>query len=386
VATPPPTEAPTTVRAAFAELLGVDPSGDDTFVSIGGDSLSYVEMSVRLECLLGTLPTGWHLLPISELESRRRPPRVLARTETSVVLRAIGIMLVVGTHASLWRLPGGAHALLAVAGYNFARFQVRAGSMLSSAARIAVPSMCWIAIVATVSDKYGWPNALLINNMVGRSVDRWGYWFIEALVQILVVLAALSAVPALARLDRQWSFAVPTVAAAAGLLVRFDLIDVSTTQRTTRAHEVFWLFALGWAAARATTWWHRVIVTALAAIGIAGYFGHPSRELIVFGGVALLLWVPTLPVPRFALRVLVPVAAASLYVYLLHWQVFPPLQRLANPLVAVIGSILVGVGAWRFLQPASVAIGAVLGRVVGRQSTSRASAPSSGAPGSLHSV
>ena len=33
---------------------------DSTFVSLGGDSLSYVEMSVRLEQSLGHLPADWH--------------------------------------------------------------------------------------------------------------------------------------------------------------------------------------------------------------------------------------------------------------------------------------------------------------------------------------
>ena len=35
-----------------------------------------------------------------------------------------------------------------------------------------------------------------------------------------------------------------------------------------------------------------------AAAGVAGYFGDPQRELVVVAGVALLVFVPTLRLPR----------------------------------------------------------------------------------------
>ncbi|PRC62544.1 hypothetical protein C6A85_02505, partial [Mycobacterium sp. ITM-2017-0098] len=45
-----------------------------------------------------------------------------ATLETSVALRAAAIVLIVGSHADLFELWGGAHILLGVAGYNFGRF------------------------------------------------------------------------------------------------------------------------------------------------------------------------------------------------------------------------------------------------------------------------
>ena len=45
-----------------------------------------------------------------------------ATLETSVALRAVAIVLVVGSHAELFTLWGGAHILLGIAGYNFGRF------------------------------------------------------------------------------------------------------------------------------------------------------------------------------------------------------------------------------------------------------------------------
>jgi acyl-CoA synthetase (AMP-forming)/AMP-acid ligase II len=334
------------VRSAYTAILGVEASDDDTFVSLGGDSLSYVEMSIRLEELVGALPRDWHLTRIADLAPARRRSRVFAATDTSAVLRAAAIVLIVATHVGLWQLPGGAHTLLAIAGYNFARFQLHARSMFASIARVAVPSACWIAGVAAISDKYGWPNALLVHGFVERPGDLWGYWFIEALVQILVVLALLKAVPAVARLERAQPFALPLLAVAAGLLVRFDVIELTTDHRTSRAHEVFWLFALGWAAARAPGWTHRLLVSALAGVAVVGFFDNTSRELIILAGILLIIWMPTLPAPRVAQSVLAPIAGASLYIYLTHFQVYPLLDRLHGPEIAVAGAILVGVAAW----------------------------------------
>ena len=45
---------------------------EDSFVSLEGDSLSYVEMSIRVEEVLGHLPPSWHVTPIGELEARQR--------------------------------------------------------------------------------------------------------------------------------------------------------------------------------------------------------------------------------------------------------------------------------------------------------------------------
>ena len=344
------------VRGAFATVLGVEASGEDTFVGLGGDSLSYVEMSIRLEEVLGGLPRDWHATPLDELVAGAAGPPVGGRLDTTVVLRALAIVLVVGTHVDLWRLAGGAHTLLAVAGLNFARFQRRPATMLASAARIAVPSMCWIGVVAAVSDAWRWPNALLVNGWLGAPGDRWGYWYVEVVVQLLAVLALLFALPAVRALDRRAPFLLAVGAVTAGLAVRFDvLVEVTTTRPTAAPHEVFWLFALGWAAAHADTASRRLLVSALTVAAVPGFFGHGPRELVVAAGILLLVWVPHLPVPRLAGRLVGAVAGASLHVYLTHFQVYPPLLRLHGPAVAVAGSVVVGVAVWLLTRRACAA-------------------------------
>ncbi|HEX8632078.1 MAG TPA: non-ribosomal peptide synthetase, partial [Catenuloplanes sp.] len=108
VPAPEPNRQPADVRAVFAEVLErTDVTDDSTFVGLGGDSLSYVEMSLRLEQALGHLPADWHTTRVADLR-----PAASARTgrrrclETSVALRAVAIVLIVGSHIGLLDLPG----------------------------------------------------------------------------------------------------------------------------------------------------------------------------------------------------------------------------------------------------------------------------------------
>jgi hypothetical protein len=241
-------------------------------------------------------------------------------------------------------VEGGAHTLLAVAGFNFARFQLVSGRMLRSIARVAVPSTVWIGVMAATRDDFGLPHALLVNGFLGDASARWGYWYIEALVQLLLVLAAVLSVRRIRDWERDdpWRFAA--VVLAVGLLVRFDVFGLpDMAHPTARPHEVLWLFAVGWLAALSTSTGQRAVVSIVAAAAVHDFFARPLREAVVLGGVLLLVWVPYVRVVRPVNRVVAAVAGASLYIYLTHWAVYPPLRDLFSPAVATVGAVVVGV-------------------------------------------
>jgi acyl-CoA synthetase (AMP-forming)/AMP-acid ligase II len=369
---PPSTPAPATgpgdagrepdVRALFAEVLErPDARPGDTFVGLGGDSLSYVAVSVQLERLLGHLPPAWHVTPIERLRPRRRRVRWLRQVETGVVLRAVAAVLIVATHVGVLAVPGSAHVLLALAGYNFARFRLddrprgdRVRGTLLSVLRLALPSVLWIALAALlVTDAYGPLNVVLLNHVLGTETwdTSWHFWFVEVLVWTLVGVALLVAVPAVDRLERRAPFALALAVLAAGLTARFDLLPVDPVH----PQPVLWLFALGWAAARAAHRWQQVAVTLAAVLCVPGFFGDPQRDAVILVGVLLVLWVPTLPVPAPVAPLLATLAGASLFVYLTHWQVYPVL-RPVDPWLAVGASLLVGVAYARLGGAATAAV------------------------------
>ncbi|MCP3820627.1 AMP-binding protein [Streptomyces sp. A3M-1-3] len=347
-------DGPVDLCRLYAEILDRDDvTEDSSFASMGGDSLSYVEMSLRLEEALGRLPDTWHTLPIRELRQPVRPPvkgagaRGRRRSlETGIALRAVAIVLIVGSHIHLFMVKGGAHVLLGVAGYNFARFHLtsadrreRLRNMARSVARIAVPSMAWLALMLLVTDDYRLTNVLLLTSLLG---EHDGFWFIEALVYMLVVMAAVLAVPLLDRTERRFPFALPTALTALGLIGRYDLLGLDARGHIPLAVTVFWLFAMGWAAAKAVSVRQRLLVTAAALATVPGFFGQPAREAVIMAGLTLLVWVRNVPSLASVNRVAGVLASSSLYIYLTHWQVFP---RLGDQfaVVAMIASLLVGI-------------------------------------------
>ncbi len=367
---------PEGIRALYAELLGRPDAGlDDSFAGLGGDSLSYVEVAVGLEELLGEVPRDWPAMSVRELASRAPArdaptPRRMPRLETPAVLRAIAIVLIVGTHANLFGVQGGAHLLLAVAGYNLARFQLadvserrRVTGILKSAAQVVVPAALWIGGVALVTGAYQPTTALLVNSFLGAPQwsEQWQFWFLEAIVWSMLALAAVFAVPLVDRAERRHPFAFALGVLGIALVARVVLaggMQADATERYTPAI-IAWCVALGWLVARSASLVQRLLVSALVLTAVPGFFGDPARELVVVAGILVLLWLPTLPVLRQLVPVVGTLAAASMFVYLTHWQVYPHLEH-ELPWLATLLSLAVGVVVWKLytLVQARVARGA----------------------------
>ena len=343
---------PRTVHDAFRKVFGDQDLPDDaTFVSLGGDSLSYVRMTVELEHALGRLPADWPTTPLRRLAQLQPRRRAWSRMETAVGLRAAAIVLVVGSHVGLFHVLGGAHVLLAVAGWAFARFVLVPGvvepsrSILRGLARIAVPSALWITWRATVQDDVDLPNALLVNYVIDPAA--WGYWYIESLSQALALLAVVFAVPAVRRLERAYPFGFAVLALLVTLVGRlFPDTGNEFSDRLFSIHLVAWLFVLGWLVHRATTAGQRTITAVLVVVLVPSFFDDPLRGTVVTFGVLLLLLVPHIPLPRLAVRPIGAVAAASLSIYLTHYAVYPTLLVHLPPLLVLAACLAVGITTW----------------------------------------
>lgn len=364
------------IRELFAEVLRTDIdtiSASSTFVSLGGDSLSYVTMSVRLERLLGHLPRNWHETPISALQPR--PGSSALRTvETSMVLRAVAIVLVVGSHAGLFALWGGAHVLLAVAGFNFARFVLTSKSRLarlrhtaSTVAGIVIPTMLWVALViATGSQYYGLTNVVLLQKLLGPDGPTQGHlWFIEVIVHILVLASVLVAIPQADALERRFPVGFALSVLAVALLIRFDAFGYESNKDSWSTLHASFFFVIGWVAAKAASKHMRLIVTVAAAVSTIGYFNTTQRDLIVLGGILLLIWLPTMRLPAVGVHVMAVLASASLFIYLVHWQVIGPLD--AHPLAGTAVSLVLGVGMWWSFSRGVSSAGSTAQRILERR-------------------
>ncbi|MFT4656286.1 MAG: acyl-CoA synthetase (AMP-forming)/AMP-acid ligase II [Ilumatobacter sp.] len=367
-----------TVADTFALVFDLDEVGPDgTFVSLGGDSFSYVEMSIRLEDVLGDLPAGWHLMSIAELESQRpdakRRRRWTSKIETSVVIRAIAILLIVCTHMRVFRLAGGAHILLAVLGWNFARFQLlphdipnRLRRSVATVSRIAIPTSVWIGFNMLIAGGYSLGAMFLVNNYFGdpaRRGGRWEYWYFETFVQVTIVLALVFSIGAVRRLERSGPFVFALGVLAVTWLFRFEIVELGHSYNEVfRPHTVASFIALGWCAQRSSVVWQKVVVTALILVTTFGYFatvGYANqfdRELRIALMITALVWIPSLQLPSLLALVVGRIAAASMYIFLIHWQVWPLFTPLMNDRVAFVLTIGVGVLVWWVIEQLTRAV------------------------------
>jgi len=394
---PPTTPAPATalppmeaIRELYAESMGRVPGDRDSFVGLGGDSLSYVHVSLGLEEILGRLPSAWPSMTVGELAATATPRRPRPRwrerlaprwVETSVVLRAVAILCIVGQHIGLFDILGGAHVLIAVAGYNFARFQLTSASRLvrlrtqaRAIGRLAVPAMVWIALMLVLVDDYQLQNLFLANAIVGaeRWDSTWHFWFIEMLLYVLVAMAALLAIPAVDRFERRWPFALACGILLVGIAFRFHVVDLDLTN----PRPILWLFALGWAAGKATTWWQRVALAVVVVAAASGFYSDPQREAVIAAGVLAIIAMRRIPLPRLAVPVVGVLASASLYIYLVHWQVWQALPDVSRP---VVFALCIGAGllAWVVARSAGAALTAIHPRQLYRRGASIAASVTS---------
>ncbi len=348
-------DATTALVALYATVLArPDANEHSTFVDLDGDSLSYVELAVQLEQRLGTLPDDWPRIAIGDLAAHRPTATStwLARVDTTLVLRAVAVLTIVGTHVHLFRILGGAHILLGVAGYNFARFAASAPTTRDlwrrvgrTTGRIAVPTALWVTGVGLVAGTYSPANAVMLNWVLGPDewTSTWRLWFIEALVWILVLLAVVLSVPKVRGWYREHPFVVATSVAVVSAFARLDVFDLTSPPGRGTAPAVLWLVAVGWAAGVATSRRQRLLLSAVAVVTLPGFMDNPLREATIGAGLLALIWVRTVVMPRVLMPLVAVLASASLYIYLTHFEVY---RLTDSPWVNLASSLGLGIVVW----------------------------------------
>ena len=249
--------------------------------------------------------------------------------------------------------------LLAVAGFNFARFTLvgehrdilRRG--LASLSTVVVPASVWIAVVALTTGMYRLHTAAFVDGFLAGPnwTKNTQFWFLEVLVWSTLAALALMSLPVVARLHRRSPFGLALAVLAATAALRFLTTGIEANDiERYRLHAVAMFFALGWAAAKAADLRQRLIVTGATVLLTPGFFDQPTREAVVVIGISILLWLPTVPLPRAVAAVSGHIAAYSLCIYLTHWVVYPPLET-DHPVLAVLASIAVGTAYGVAMRP-----------------------------------
>lgn len=339
----------------------------DSFVSLGGDSLSYLQVQIVLDDRLGAAPRGWERMTIAQLESlvanageTTRMPRTRVSLGVDVVLRLLAISMIVMQHATTFPVYGGAWILLAVMGFSAARFQVQLiaqGRPLKILARMLYPIVplyyVLLLIYAMLRDPVPLRYWLLIGNY-----EPWTggsllvvYWFVSVYAQIVVVLAIVSSVGPARRLVTNDPWRAGMLAVTGILAILTTLVLIQTLHRDLPylpqrgLPECLSMFTLGWLLQRMNGVRQTLITVALTAtviVMLAILDMTPQVLAAALGALALLAFRLEIEVSRSWARILNQLASTTLYVYLFHQIIIYFLSRfqLAETATAVISLVL----------------------------------------------
>lgn len=377
-----PTRSESAVMAAFRETLrGRTITPDSSFVSLGGDSLSYIQVALALESVIGPLPDGWERLPITELEARARPAdgaRTWPRIDSEMLLRALALIAVIVNHASSYPVGGGSDALMLLAGFALARFQsdrLIAGRGFDVVRdfffRVMLPYLGLLLLYSLVRKPVGIEHFLLIGNYFPSPGGfLTPFWFLDALFQVYLLVALLFLLPPVRAAAARDPFRLGLWFAAGAFLVKFGAVlavpDIALRANRT-ADAALVLFALGWLVWFARSRRQKAITAGLALIlaGLTVGLSPPlaiwahfppvvgeMRALWLLLTAGLLLALPRLPVPALLRRAVVAVSAAGYHIYLSHGLVIYAVVSYAPAtpvLVTVLVAILLGLALNRGL-------------------------------------
>lgn len=356
----------------------------DSFASLAGDSLRFVELSAALEARLGAVPEGWERMSVAELSALEQNDRTgHSWIGTDLVIRAAAILMVVVQHATLWPVPGGAAAMMVLIGFGLARFQLPAlvagdrERFLRPLLSVLLPYYAILAGHALAWGEVPWASVLLVGNLgvadpIHHTMLPYLYWFVEAYVQIMLLLVCLFAIGPIRRIAATRPFALAMAFLCGALVLRAVVPAVwplGGRQIFTPAW-VLHLCAFGWCAALADTARRRAIVlgAALAAMPVIAWAGgNWVGSWIKFGlqvpVIAALLYRPRVRLPSWAASVVLAIAAASFSIYLVHRFVpefvLAGIEGLLPPAVftgvSIVGGVLLGLAAHRLQREARTA-------------------------------
>ncbi|MCU0550139.1 MAG: AMP-binding protein [Leptolyngbya sp. Prado105] len=358
------------IESAFCRLLNLrQVHPEDTFISLGGDSLSYVQLAMEFERHLGYLPQGWEHLSILELKALTPKHQRFSPIETNIILRAIAIFVVVADHAYLMDLAGGAFLLLMIAGANLARFQSEAlfqgrimQPIVSLLRNLVTPYLIVAFGFQLLKREFDLSILLLFSNWITPDVPAiFPIWFINVLVQVILIFALLFTIPPLRRFARvnPWEFGLLTLVIAIFAKVSLGLVWNTGYLFDRVPHMLFWMFAMGWVIQFAQSRRQRAITTGLvwALVPILASLSHTYITYSYVGwmliGGTLLLWLPTVSVPQVIKSPLQIVGAATYYIYLFHMifiHVVKNVGHLENPWANTAAGLFGGIAVWAGVQ------------------------------------
>ena len=343
------------------EFPGQDVQPDDTFESLGGDSLHYIQVSLDFEGRFGPLPDDWEKMTIARLQSLQvdTVPTIWRKLEVATLTRAFFMICIVALHteafiySSNW---GAAYFLVVLAGYSVGRFQLpeilRSGSvmtLLGTIRFVAIPTILTDAVLELVSRKFELPSLVLVSNFQDpHNIQGFTFYFIEIYIQIFLIAALLFSIPKV-----RSAFQARPMLCSILLFLAYVAVD-----RTIEANwdgnynyhrtpwHYGWCFALGMVIATAKDLRAKLFALGMVIASVLAVWEFTSAAYYVAGGCALLIFIRHVVVPAPVKTILGEIAGASMFIYLCHFELLTVVTKKLGepyPWLSLTLSIILGI-------------------------------------------
>lgn len=318
------------LREAMAVALSRKSIADnDTFTSLGGDSLAFLEVYLALERQLGHVPPRWESRTIAELEALAPRTERRMRVPFNLLVRLAAVAEVIGLHAHTWTIGGGAFVLLALAGYSLAQFQsanILEGRFVRTIATLFPRLLiAYFAIVLAYGIAEGGLNPLWLLLLGNFSHEESTFieplWFIPAYLQVVLLFLAVTAFPAVRRAMKlsPWQTAVAFLAGALALRLGTEALTADPITLMRSPVGIVHLFALGWCMQHADTTYRKAVLTALAtAVAFAFWNTNVGQSVFIAVCCAAVLWIDAVSLPKRVGHAVTAIGSASFFIYLVH--------------------------------------------------------------------
>jgi amino acid adenylation domain-containing protein len=367
---------------------------DQSFVELGGDSLSYIHVSLTIEEHLGVLPKSWERQPLRGLLTRHEPGQTKSswwcNLEVPLVFRALAICLVVVSHTETFPFIGTS-ILFVISGISFGKFLrppiLRSGSpmgVLRFIARFGIPAALWQVSRPLVTHRLWIPDIFLMGTLFQN--PRGGHftlWYLDILAASLLLLALVAWVEhqlvsrgVIRRLEGNLRFFTDLGLCAAGLLLGLLQVWTGWWNGVVGVSSVgpfkwSWMLMFGVAMSQAGVGYQKLVLTGFLGILALIQRAGPSEiqsvfraiDSVFYASMIAIIWLERIPIPRVFKGTIVTVASASLFIYItnvaaitrvspaLHMPTWMPLQ-LAFALAVGIATDK----AWKFASSAVMSL------------------------------
>lgn len=288
--------------------------------------------------------------------------------DVSLLLRAFSIFAIVASHFGLIHLTGGALYLIALSGFNFIKFtQPKLGfnsdraetfndlSFLKKYYRfvrkLAVPTVLYLIVLYLALGEFHFFGLFLISNFMGPNyAGGLSYWFIEVLLQIYVVFSIVLMIKPvrMAMTINSFKFFTFFSVISFAFAIACEWVYDSSHLLGRLPHLMLYIFSAGALVACSKTISQKIltsfIVTAMTADSLIHSFG--DSQTVLFVGLMLTIWVPTISIPKIVSIPIKYMALSSLFIYLSHFQTRSLVRKFLedpHPAISVTAAIIVGI-------------------------------------------